>query len=81
MSTEMPPPESSISKDPIEIASAADPCPICHSTANPDSKDWIQCDECEVWYHEVCEGLSVVPSDEKYICNSCRKKSNIHYMR
>lgn len=76
----MPPPESSISKDFIETASG-DPCPICHSTANPDSKEWIQCDECEVWYHEVCEGLSVVPSDEKYICNSCRKKSKIHYVR
>lgn len=73
MSTEAPPPDVNVAK---EVVESYDPCPICHSQTHPNSKDWIMCDLCEVWYHEVCEGLTVIPSDEKqYTCNSCRKKS------
>lgn len=73
MSTEVPPPDTANSKEVVETTA---PCPVCHSVTNPNSTDWICCDVCSVWYHEICEGLTVVPNDEKpYICNSCRKKS------
>ncbi|CAL8099787.1 unnamed protein product [Calicophoron daubneyi] len=36
--------------------------------------DWIQCDKCALWYHQVCVGLK--PSDanvETYFCPYCKK--------
>lgn len=77
MNTETPPPDQGIPKEANEVVSNGE-CPICHSVAHPDSVEWIYCDECGTWYHEVCEGLKVVPKDENYICNSCRKKSKFN---
>lgn len=54
----------------------SDICPICRMADNPKSANWVECDECNVWYHEICQGLTKVPdSESKFICNSCREKS------
>lgn len=37
--------------------------------------DWIQCDKCTLWYHQVCVGLK--PSDanvDTYYCPYCKKQ-------
>lgn len=51
-----------------------DPCPVCKAIQNIESKFWIGCDECGLWYHDVCEGLTAPFNEETYICCSCRKK-------
>jgi len=33
---------------------------------------WIGCDICEEWYHCLCEGLCVPPTEDCYICNRCQ---------
>ncbi|GAA5936996.1 hypothetical protein JCM3775_001921 [Rhodotorula graminis] len=32
----------------------ADECPACSSTSKGDSGTWVECDECEKWYHWTC---------------------------
>lgn len=37
--------------------------------------DWIQCDKCAKWYHQVCLSLSAQEADvDVYYCPSCCKK-------
>ncbi|GAA5912839.1 hypothetical protein JCM8208_006441 [Rhodotorula glutinis] len=31
-----------------------DECPACSSTSKGDSGTWVECDECEKWYHWTC---------------------------
>ena len=43
-----------------------------------DKVEWIQCDQCEDWFHMMCEGVSVCeyPQVElmaSYICSKCRE--------
>ena len=54
-----------------KLAEDLTPCTAC-STRYCDTADqsWIQCQECEAWYHNACQGL-----DEKgprsFVCISC----------
>lgn len=57
-----------------DTTASYDPCPTCHQVVNPNSIMWIGCDECGLWYHDICEGVPPSYNDEKYICISCRKK-------
>jgi hypothetical protein len=41
---------------------------------------WVQCEECEKWLHQVCDGIidpalqeRLEKSDEPYICRSCTR--------
>jgi hypothetical protein len=45
---------------------------ICKSPLNPDYM-YIQCEECEKWFHIQCVGLSSneVETVEKWYCNDC----------
>lgn len=37
--------------------------------------DWIQCDKCTKWYHQICLSLTAEEANvEKYFCPSCVKK-------
>lgn len=58
----------------VENEEEEQPCPTCHMVANPDSQFWICCDECNTWYHDVCEGLTSMVTSDTYICLNCRKK-------
>jgi hypothetical protein len=35
--------------------------------------DWVQCDDCQLWFHLICVGLSKtdVSDDKDYICRTC----------
>jgi hypothetical protein len=35
--------------------------------------DWVQCDNCQLWFHLICVGLSKtdVSDDKDYICRTC----------
>ena len=73
-------PTEAVKQEPQPLPEAADtmasydPCPTCHQVVNPNSIMWIGCDECGLWYHDICEGVPPSYNDEKYICISCRKK-------
>lgn len=49
-------------------------CPICGMASNPQSNIWIACDECQLWYHDVCEGLLQQKDGEPFVCTACRRK-------
>ena len=66
--------ENPINATSVENEEEEQPCPTCHMVANPDSQFWICCDECNTWYHDVCEGLTSMVTSDTYICLSCRKK-------
>ncbi len=38
-----------------------------------DEVDWVQCDTCEQWYHNLCVGISAKTAAEleSYICPYC----------
>lgn len=40
-----------------------------------DEVDWVQCDQCELWFHLTCLNLSKddVSTDDDFVCNTCRK--------
>ena len=49
---------------------------ICPQCKKPDDGSpmigWIQCDDCDGWYHWVCVGISQKPSDnEDWFCQKC----------
>lgn len=51
-------------------------CPAC-SVAYADGVDMIACDNCDVWYHFACVGITQAPpADEKWYCGQCRKLAN-----
>ena len=35
-----------------------------------DVEDWICCDDCEMWFHWVCAGITEEP--ESFLCNNCK---------
>lgn len=41
-------------------------CPVCHEDRMQDMR---QCQECSIWYHELCVGL--IEEDEDFICPGC----------
>ena len=58
----------------VDPSASNDPCPTCHQVVNPNSQIWIGCDECGLWYHDVCEGIPPTFNDDRYVCINCRKK-------
>lgn len=47
---------------------------VCKKPTGP-SIDWIQCDKCTKWYHQICLSLTANEANvEKYFCPSCMKK-------
>ncbi|BHF66012.1 demethylase [Sparganum proliferum] len=40
--------------------------------------EWVACDRCNAWYHQVCVGImSVIDVPEVYVCSSCRGKESV----
>ncbi|KAL7064166.1 hypothetical protein AAHC03_05600 [Spirometra sp. Aus1] len=40
--------------------------------------EWVACDRCNAWYHQVCVGImSVIDVPEIYVCASCRGKESV----
>lgn len=74
MSTEAVTVEGIASVEPNDGIQQSDVCPICHLVENPHSLEWICCDECQLWYHDVCEGITTPYVEKQYVCSSCRKK-------
>ena len=53
-------------------------CGLCEAEYNIN-EDWIQCDECNIWYHRDCAGLEsdeawdqMQDTDVEYKCHQCR---------
>ena len=70
----MIPLENAVPLDPNSGIQQSDVCPTCHLMENPHSLEWICCDECQRWYHDVCEGITMPYEEKQYVCISCRKK-------
>lgn len=54
-------------------------CVCGASDQDSDAGDaWIACDECSVWQHNICVGLSPFTEDvpEKYSCEQCRPENH-----
>ncbi|VDL97969.1 unnamed protein product [Schistocephalus solidus] len=40
--------------------------------------EWVACDRCNAWYHQVCVGImSALDVPEVYLCSSCRGKESV----
>jgi len=64
------------SPTPPPTETIADVCGVCNASIPPTNKTkarlvtWVQCDSCDMWYHNVCVGLqSKIP--DTYKCPSC----------
>jgi hypothetical protein len=52
-------------------------CAICEDEDPPGDSDtinWIQCEQCNEWYHVECEEPEI-PDDNDYICKQCLDSS------
>ncbi|KAJ9144106.1 Transcription factor BYE1 [Pleurostoma richardsiae] len=53
---------------------------VCGTTeqVDGDERAWIACDQCGVWQHNVCVGISVYKEDipDKYYCEQCRPEDH-----
>lgn len=53
-----------------------DQCFMCNMKKQ---SDWIQCDQCDKWFHIICVGLTpdtIPDQNDKYYCPNCRELSN-----
>ena len=51
---------------------------LCLASQFDDKLEWVQCDQCEDWFHMMCEGIPgcEYPQVElmaRYICSKCRE--------
>jgi len=54
-----------------EAAGDRTPCVACSvKYCDSSNQSWIQCQECEGWYHNACQGLDEEGPDT-FICISC----------
>ena len=55
--------------DDDDEACSARPC----KHPSSDEVDWVQCDTCEQWYHNLCVGITaeIAAELESYICPYC----------
>ena len=65
--------EQNSSIDSVELNSTTFYCPNCDQVAGQNT---IACEECELWYHYGCVGLSLadvvkINTDIPYICDNC----------
>ena len=53
-----------------EEACLAQPC----KRPSSDEVDWVQCDNCEQWYHNLCVGITAEKATEldSYVCPYCK---------
>ena len=43
-------------------------CPMCgEEYSDPPTEDWVQCDQCQAWWHEKCTDYGVGP----FLCDNC----------
>ena len=62
-------------KCPSEAVVDLDVCSVCDSTqamypdGECDNLEWIECDQCERWYHQVFVGLC--ENDMFFVCVQC----------
>ena len=64
-----PPPVDQMALDDEDV-----PCAICSAAFPPQSRakncNWISCDSCKVWFHNVCVGLGN-RKPKLYKCANC----------
>lgn len=78
MNPETPHPEPPPPAEPVDVSQADSFCAGCHLAQIQNSKFWINCDACGLWYHDICEGLTEPYNEDTYICQKCRKKRYSH---
>jgi len=53
------------------LAEDLTPCTVCSiKYCDSAEQSWIQCEECEAWYHNACQGLDN-KGPRSFICISC----------
>ncbi|XP_068150198.1 uncharacterized protein [Drosophila tropicalis] len=51
-----------------------DICSACNkSRLNSSTQHWVQCDNCQKWYHFQCAGVNSSIAEAEWICNSCQQ--------
>lgn len=67
--------ESSVT-DFCSCCGSAVPPQLCSATdeesdekEDDDTVEWIQCDDCDLWYHTECLGLAIKP--DTFSCKYC----------
>jgi hypothetical protein len=57
---------------PSEDSDENTPCGFCslkyYSVQSVEKGDWIRCQKCGTWYHEVCVGAA---GRKHFVCGSC----------
>ena len=49
------------------------------NTAGGDT-EWVQCDACSLWYHQLCKKASPGGFTDYFICKSCRSKFCVSFI-
>ncbi|XP_036329696.1 uncharacterized protein LOC118741829 [Rhagoletis pomonella] len=53
-------------------------CKVCGKKADKSVvENWVQCDECELWFHFACAGVDESVQHRDWSCASCVKETNI----
>ena len=58
------------------VSFSVDHASFCAANLCDDSKlQWVCCQVCMAWHHQVCVGLSdvTITQDDEYICSNCRE--------
>lgn len=51
-------------------------CNICGKKSDKESvEDWVQCDDCELWFHFECVGVDESVQYRNWSCASCKKEA------
>ena len=53
----------------------------CHCFQSKQAENFISCDECQVWYHCSCVGVSLetFTDSDSFVCRKCRRFKELEY--